>query len=104
MTWRSSVDGGVRRHEPEQPRAIPAPSHGRSVRAVLLRFADWLAGYGDVSQDQYDLWATRLGRRAKRLYYRRPRPGTLAVAPFVLVDAAVPAARALVRRRAAFPI
>jgi hypothetical protein len=67
-------------------------------------FVGWLDAFGELSQDPHDLWATALGSRAKALYYRRPRLGTVASAPFVLLDLVAPSARALFRQRTRFPI
>ncbi len=76
----------------------------RRAREVVGGFVEWLDGYGETSQDQYDFWASRLGQRAKALYYSRPSVGTVSVAPFVALDAFAPATRALVRARSRFPI
>jgi hypothetical protein len=75
-----------------------------NVREVVRGFIGWLDAYGEASQDQYDFWATRLGQRAKALYYRSPKLGTVAVAPFVALDSFAPRTRALVRTRSSFPI
>ena len=72
--------------------------------AAALGHAAWSAGYGPTSWDQYDLWANPAGRRAKAVYYKHPRAGLPLVAPFVLLDAAVPASRRLFWHRQRFPI
>jgi hypothetical protein len=74
------------------------------IRAALGRFVAWLDGYGETSYDHQSYYAGSLGRRAKTLYYRKRVLGTLAVAPMVLSEAFIPAARRLFWRRQRFPI
>ena len=88
---------------------IAAPAaHGAmpfvEVAAAVTRFVGWLERFGETSCDHQTFFATRVGRRAKSLYYRRPLAGKLAVAPLVLCEAFVPSARYLVRQRPRFPI
>ena len=52
----------------------------------------------------HDVWAWSLGRKAKRLYYRRPLAGSVAVAPLVALDTFVPSLRRLVASRRRYPI
>jgi len=61
-------------------------------RAVQA-FVAWLEAAGDFSQDYFDFWMSRPGRRAKAIYYRNPRLGFGLVAPFVLLDIVVPSVR-----------
>ena len=75
-----------------------------SVESALSRFTRWLDGYGETSHDHQSFFAGPVGRRAKALYYRRPRLGTLAVAPMVLCEAFAPAARRLFSKPQRFPI
>ena len=74
------------------------------VRAAVQRFVAWLERYGETSYDHQSFFAGRLGRGAKRLYYRKPRLGALAVAPMVLCEAFVPGARRLFWIPQRFPI
>ena len=74
------------------------------VRAAVQRFVAWLERYGETSYDHQSFFAGRLGRGAKRLYYRKPRLGTLAVAPMILCEAFVPGARRLFWIPQRFPI
>ena len=76
----------------------------RDAVAAARSHAEWLESYGVTSWDQYDFWANPLGRRAKAVYYRRPRLGLPLVAPFVLLDAVVPRSRAAFWHRSRFPI
>src|SRR5262245_41267533 len=41
------------------------------VRAAVDRFVAWLVRYGETSSDYQSFFASRLGRAAKALYYRR---------------------------------
>jgi hypothetical protein len=74
------------------------------VGQVLRGFVGWLDRFGEESQDQYDFWASGLGRRAKAAYYARPWLGAPLAGPFVLLDAVVPRSRRLVHGPSRFPI
>ena len=86
-----------------RPQAGRSSLARRAADAASL-FSDWLAVFGEESYDPHDLWATALGRRAKRLYYRNRLLGTAAVAPFVALDTLVPNARGVVVSRIRVPI
>jgi len=79
---------------PETDKTLPA----------VLRFVDWLNQYGETSYDFQDYYASDWGRYAKALYYRKPRLGTLAVAPMVFSEAFMPSAKAIFWKRQRFPI
>lgn len=74
------------------------------VEASVARFANWLDRYGETSWDHQSFYASRLGRAAKALYYRKPLLGTLAVAPMVFSEAFLPSARRLFWKRQRLPI
>jgi hypothetical protein len=74
------------------------------VQAAVLRFVEWLDGYGETSHDHQSFFASDFGRSAKALYYRRPLLGTLAVAPMIFCEAFVPSARKLFWKPQRFPI
>ncbi len=74
------------------------------VRAAVLRFVEWLDGFGETSYDHQSFFASDLGRRAKALYYTNPLLGTLAVAPMIFCEAFVPSARKLFWKPQRFPI
>jgi hypothetical protein len=74
------------------------------IAIAVDRFCSWLDRYGEVSYDHQSFYASNLGRAAKALYYRRPLPGTLAVAPMVFFEAFVPSARKLFWKPQRFPI
>src|SRR5437660_3589312 len=74
------------------------------VAGVVKRFIAWLERYGETSWDHQSFFAGPIGRRAKALYYRNRRLGTLAVAPMIVSEAFVPAGRRLFWKRQRFPI
>ena len=74
------------------------------VKQALLRFVDWLDGYGETSYDHQSYFASDLGRAAKALYYRKPALGVLAVAPMILSEAFLPSARRFFWVKQRFPI
>lgn len=74
------------------------------VAAAVARFIAWLERYGEESHDHQSFYASKLGRGAKTLYYRRPVVGTLAVAPVQFCEAFVPSARTLFWKPQRFPI
>jgi len=74
------------------------------VESAVRRFVRWLDEHGETSCDHQSFFAGRLGGAAKRLYYHRRRLGTLAVAPMIMCEAFVPAARRLFWIPQRFPI
>lgn len=74
------------------------------ARELTEKFVFWLDAFGDASYDPYDLWATRLGRAAKSLYYRRPVLGHALAAPLVALDLATPGVRRFVGPKLRHPI
>jgi hypothetical protein len=74
------------------------------IVAAVDQFRGWLGRYGEISYDHQSFFASKLGRRAKALYYRRPLLGTLAVAPMVFCEAFVPSVRTLFWKAQRFPI
>jgi Prenyltransferase and squalene oxidase repeat len=68
------------------------------------QFCAWLGRYGEISYDHQSFFASKLGRGAKALYYRRPLFGTVAVAPMVFFEAFVPSARTFFWKPQRFPI
>jgi hypothetical protein len=82
--------------------SAPLPVH--DIGTALERFVAWLERYGETSWDHQSYFAGPVGRRAKALYYRRPRLGTLAVAPMILSEALAPSGRRLFWKAQRFPI
>ncbi len=74
------------------------------IWASVARFITWLDSYGEESLDFQTYYASNFGRWAKRLYYERPRLGTLAVLPMVFSEALCPSARRLFWKPQRFPI
>lgn len=82
--------------------APPLPQE--QVLKTVLRFSEWLDRYGENSYDFMTYYASRLGQKAKALYYRKPLLGTLAVSPMVFSEAFVPSARRFFWKPQRFPI
>ncbi|MGH9686771.1 MAG: hypothetical protein ACRD5K_06735 [Candidatus Acidiferrales bacterium] len=74
------------------------------IEAAIGRFVRWLDGYGETSFDHQSYYASKIGRAAKAMYYRRPIIGKFAVAPMVLSEAFLPSARKLYWKKQRFPI
>src|ERR1700730_15491128 len=74
------------------------------IKSALDRLCGWLDRYGETSYDYQSWYASKLGRSAKALYYKRPLLGTLAVSPMVFCEAFVPSARRLFWKPQRFPI
>jgi hypothetical protein len=74
------------------------------IEASVRAFVKWLDEYGETSYDHQSFFASKLGRGAKALYYRKPLLGTLAVAPMIFCEAFVPSARTLFWKPQRFPI
>ena len=75
-----------------------------SIRSTLHAFVAWLDRYGELSYDHQSYFAGPVGGRAKALYYRRSLLGMMAVAPMILSEAFLPAARRLFWHPQRFPI
>lgn len=89
-----------------EPDRFPAENQQLTerVRLALLQFVAWLDGYGETSYDHQSFFAGPVGRRAKALYYQRPLPGIIAVAPMILCEALLPTARRFFWHKQRFPI
>lgn len=74
------------------------------VVIAVDRFCGWLGCYGELSYDHQSFFASKLGRNAKALYYRKPLLGTVAVAPMVLLEAFAPTGRRFFWKPQRFPI
>lgn len=74
-----------------------------AVEACLDRFVSWLGSFGETSFDHQSFFAG-IGGHAKSLYYRNKWLGIPAVAPMILAEAVVPAARQLFWHKQRFPI
>jgi hypothetical protein len=74
------------------------------IEASITRFTQWLDHFGETSYDHQSFFASKVGRAAKALYYRRPLLGKAAVAPMVLFEAFFPSARKLFWKPQRLPI
>ncbi len=72
--------------------------------SAVSKFVHWLDRYGEESYDFQTYYSGNLGRMAKRLYYRRPVLGTLAVLPMVFSEAFFPSGRRLYWKPQRIPI
>lgn len=80
------------------------PDLVQKIVTAVDQFCGWLDRYGETSYDHQSFYASKLGRAAKALYYRRALAGTLAVAPMVFFEAFIPSARTLFWQPQRFPI
>lgn len=74
------------------------------VLSAVERFIRWFEHFGETSYDHQSYYASRLGGKAKRLYYKNSTLGKLAVAPMVLSEALLPATRSLFYKKQRLPI
>jgi hypothetical protein len=81
-----------------------APVDREALRTQVESFIRWLDRFGERSYDPYDFWAWRPGRKAKRLYYRSPFAGILAVGPLIALDTLLPRSRRFVASPRRYPI
>lgn len=98
LAARDAVDS------PERAASTGSELPTEAIRRSLATFVDWLDRYGETSYDHQSFFAGPIGGGAKALYYRRPKLGTLAVAPMIFAEAFVPAARRLFWKKQRFPI
>jgi len=76
----------------------------QKVQETIARFVGWLDRYGETSYDYQTFYASPIAQRAKALYYKQPRLGTIAIAPIIFCEAFVPSVRRLFWKRQRFPI
>src|SRR5215471_19634621 len=79
-------------------------AEAQRVQTAVVRFVSWLDGFGETSSDHQSYFASKLGRSAKALYYRKPWLGVFAVSPMIFSEAFVPSARRLFWKPQRFPI
>jgi hypothetical protein len=70
---------------------------------MIDRFVAWLDAAGYATHDPYDVWGTRYGLWARRLYYRRHPLGVVMTAPVVLMEIVAPQLRGLFVRKDRYP-
>ena len=71
---------------------------------ALSGLTAWLERFGETSFDHQSYFAGPVGGAAKALYYRHGKLGAIAVAPMILSEAFLPAARRLFWKKQRFPI
>lgn len=71
--------------------------------AAACKFAAWLDKSGYASYDPYDVWGSRYGRLARRLYYEKHAVGVTLTAPLILMEIVCPGLRGLFVRKDRFP-
>lgn len=71
--------------------------------AAAHKFAAWLDESGYASYDPYDIWGTRYGRLARRLYYKKHPAGVMLTAPLILMEIICPRLRGLFVKKDRFP-
>lgn len=90
-------------HPAERSRAT---SHTTTLQAQLEaatnKFIGWLDQHGYDSYDPYDLWGTRYGLMARRLYYARHPLRIPLIAPIVAAEYVAPSVRKLLVRKQRF--
>jgi len=62
---------------------------------AAYKFAAWLDDSGYASYDPYDIWGSRYGRLARRLYYKKHPAGVVMTAPLILMEIICPRLRGL---------
>lgn len=60
------------------------------VLQSAIKFSQWLEKVGYASHDPYDVWGTRYGCWARKIYYQRGKIGLPLVAPLLLIDTVIP--------------
>ena len=78
---------------------MPPPSVTQEVQGGVDRFTRWLERVGYGSFDPYDLWGTRYGLFARRLYYAKNPIGLPLIAPILAVETLCPGLRGLFVRK-----
>jgi len=71
----------------------PAVTTTNDLWTMIGKFAAWLDNTGYATYDPYDVWGTRYGKWARRLYYDKHFAGVFLTAPLVLMEIACPRLR-----------
>ncbi len=67
------------------------------------KFAAWLDRSGYESYDPYDVWGSKYGRFARRLYYEKHPAGAALTAPLILMEIVCPRLRGLFVKKDRYP-
>lgn len=87
----------------EAQQATAASAEVGSLQAAVQRFIGWLDRVGYASFDPYDIWGTRYGLAARRLYYAKHPAGFLLTVPVLLMEILWPGLRGLWVRKDRYP-
>jgi hypothetical protein len=74
----------------------------KELQDMILKFTTWLEKNGYASYDPYDIWGTRYGKWARRLYYAKHPLGVVLTAPVILMEIVSPQWRALFVKKKRF--
>ena len=72
------------------------------LQGGIRKFANWLKACGYESYDPYDVWGTRYGLTARRLYYQKKMIGFAMTAPVLLLEIMFPSYRVPLVKRERF--
>jgi hypothetical protein len=86
---------------PASPGTQPSPLLGQ-LSLAIGSFIGWLDRVGYESYDPYDLWGTRYGLFARRLYYAKNPAGLPLIAPILAAELICPSIRRLFVRKQRF--
>ena len=90
----------------KHPISVSAVKAGRpngELWAAAHKFTAWLDRHGYASFDPYDIWGTRYGRLARRLYYQKHPAGVILTAPVLLMEILCPSLRGLFVKKDRYP-
>jgi len=73
------------------------------IWTAVYKFAAWLDKVGYASYDPYDIWGSRFGRFARRLYYEKNPMGVILTAPLVWMEIICPRLRAMFVKKDRYP-
>jgi hypothetical protein len=82
---------------------VDAGCQAEELWAAVSKFSAWLDSTGYASYDPYDIWGTRYGRLARRLYYRKNPAGVVMSAPLILMEILCPGLRRLFVSKDRYP-
>jgi hypothetical protein len=73
------------------------------IWTALHKFSAWLDKFGYATYDPYDIWGSRYGRFARRLYYEKNPAGVVLTAPLIWMEILCPRLRGLLVRKDRYP-
>src|SRR5262249_32663291 len=72
--------------------------------SMIAAFMTWSSGEQYLSQDYFDLWATKFGQWAKKTFHSIPLMGAPAVGPLLVLDLVWPGVRCFIAPKRVYPI